>query len=84
MLVLPALTLMLSACDWTEFGYNASGGRSSADTGISLSNVAGTKFDWSYYTGNTVISSPAEANGIRLCRFRKRQRLRAERDVGGV
>jgi outer membrane protein assembly factor BamB len=62
--VLPALALILSACDWTEFGYLASGGRSSADSGISLSNGASTLLDWSVTTGNVVWSSPAVANGV--------------------
>ena len=64
MLVIAPLALTLSACDWTQFGYGAAGGRSSADTGISLSNVASTTFDWSYATINLVDSSPAVANGI--------------------
>ena len=64
MLVIAALALTLSACDWTEFGYVASGGRSSPDTGISLSNVASTGLYWSATTGGAVDSSPAVANGV--------------------
>jgi outer membrane protein assembly factor BamB len=64
MLVLAALALMLSACDWTEFGYSVSGGRSSPDTGISLTNVGSTGVSWTATTGASVSSSPAVANGI--------------------
>jgi glucose dehydrogenase len=64
MLVLAALALTLSACDWTEFGYSASGGRSSPDCGISLSNVGSMGTLWTVTTGSAVPSSPAVANGV--------------------
>jgi outer membrane protein assembly factor BamB len=63
-LVLPALALTLSACDWPEFGLYNHGSRDSADTGISLSNVASTKLDWTATTGAAVVSSPAVVNGV--------------------
>ena len=65
LLVLPALALTLSACDWSYFGgwHLNGGGRSSPDTGISLSNVASTTLDWTATTGGPVDSSPAVANG---------------------
>ena len=73
MLVVAALALTLSACDWTEFGYVTSGGRSSPDTGISLSTVANMGTFWTATTGGGVCvprsctpvnSSPAVANGV--------------------
>ena len=65
-LVLPALALTLSACDWTQFGgwHENGGGRSTPDTGISLSNAASTTLDWTATTSGEVNSSPAEADGI--------------------
>ena len=44
-LVAVVVTLAISGCDWTTFGYVASGGRASPDTGISLSNVGGANVD---------------------------------------
>jgi glucose dehydrogenase len=63
LLVLAPQTLVLSACDWTEFGYGASGGRSSPDNGVSVSNVGSMTLSWAFLTNNYVASSPAVANG---------------------
>ena len=62
--VLPALALMLTACDWPEFGLYNHGSRDSADTGISLSNIASMTLDWTATTGGTVESSPAVVGGV--------------------
>jgi outer membrane protein assembly factor BamB len=63
-LVLPALALTLSACDWPEFGLYDHGTRDSADTGINTSTVASMKLDWTATTGGPVESSPAVVNGV--------------------
>ena len=68
MLVIAALALTLSACDWTQFGYGASGGRSSPDTGIGLSNVASIELDWSATTGGSVDLFPSGGQRDRLRR----------------
>ena len=64
LLVLAPLALVLSACDWTQFGYNVSGGRSSPDTGVSQSNIASTQQLWTSTIGGSWGSSPAVAAPI--------------------
>ena len=89
-LVLPALALTLTACDWTYFGgWHVNGGsRSSPDTGIDLSNVGSLGVDWTVTTGNSVEwSSPAVANGVvysvpSTTRFTPSTRLRGRRSDG--
>ena len=63
-LVLPALALTLSVCDWPEFGLWNTGGRDSPDVGINMSNVASTTPRLDGHHGRRGDSSPAVVNGI--------------------
>ena len=51
---------------------------SSSGKVYALNAQTGAKL-WSYQTGGDVVSSPAVANGVGLCRFHRRQRLCTER-----
>ncbi len=62
------LTVVLAGCtsNWPMFGWNATGSRSSSDTSITLSDVAGATPNrvWTDVTSRFVYSSPAVVNGV--------------------
>ncbi len=63
LLVLTSACLLLaSGCDWTQFGYLASGSRHTPDEGLTTANAAAVGFDW-HLPGNNQLSSPAVAGG---------------------
>jgi hypothetical protein len=53
-----ALVVLLSGCDWTMFGYDATHSRSSPDTGVSATTVGDLSAKWAATTGGMVSSSP--------------------------
>jgi outer membrane protein assembly factor BamB len=67
--------VLFSGCDWTMFGYESGGSRSSPDTSISTVNVASLalKFKWTPLvpSGCAVadMSTPAIANGTAYAEF---------------
>jgi outer membrane protein assembly factor BamB len=65
LLVMAALVLVASGCDWTMFGFGPSHTRYNAtENAISKSNVSGLVQRFVASTGGYVLSSPAVANGV--------------------
>src|ERR1700675_377633 len=59
-----AVTLLLTACDWTMFGYGPDRTRSSPDNSVRVGGVARLAASWTGATGAAMNSSPAVANGV--------------------
>ena len=60
-----ALVVLLAACDWTQFGYDASHTNyNPGETAIGVGNVGTLTTEWTATTGDYVVSSPAVANGV--------------------
>ncbi len=58
------MVLLLTSCDWYQFGGGPAHTRSSNDNGIALTNASGLVQRWSAATGGAVESSPAVSNGL--------------------
>jgi outer membrane protein assembly factor BamB len=56
--------VVVSACDWGQFGNGPDHTHSSADATIKMANVSGLVQKWSAATGSLVESSPAVAGGV--------------------
>ena len=59
-----AVALVLTACDWSMFGYGPDHLRSSPETSLSSSNVGALTTKWTLTTNGSVHSSPAVVNGV--------------------
>ena len=60
-----ALTVVLSACDWTTFRHDAAHtGNNASETAVGIGNVSTLTPIWSATTGGSVVSSPAVVDGV--------------------
>ena len=58
------VALVATGCDWTQFGFTSSGGRSSSDTGLTTASLPTLATTFTAPTGAAVYSSPAVASGV--------------------
>ena len=64
-LLVCGLVLLLAACDWTSYGYDAGNSRNnSTETKITVANVGNLTPAFAGVTGGLVESSPAVANNV--------------------